>query len=157
MKVKCFTLTEMMVAMILSGILTSFVYWAYLNIRDYYFRIQQSQEKAIRFVEIRSQLDTDINTAEDILNTHDGFICNLPNGKGILYLGAPSFLIRKQDEMTDTLFSLCSLGKRNLALDTIETGYLDMIFIVLQPACDTIVLVKHYQKTDQAKIFRSLE
>lgn len=142
--------------MVISGILTSFVYWSYLTIQNYYSRIQNGQEKSLKLVEIQFRLRKDILEADRVTDTEDGFICS-QTGKEIRYEGAPEYLIRTQVGNSDTLLAMCFLLKRHVIIDSIESKQLDLIKIAYHPLCDTLMFAKPYQKTDLSEIQKSLQ
>lgn len=142
-----FTLMEMMVAMILSGILTAFVYGSYLAVQGYYLRITKASEAMLSEKVALSRVRKDVSEARWILEDGNGFLCVRP-GRQIRYANENGSLFRRLNGKTDTLISSCGLTFKTVKFDSVDTELIGFISLRVWESCDSVNIFKQYFPTD---------
>lgn len=143
-KTKAFTLTEVLVSMMLSGMLTAFVYWSYLTVQHYYVTLVSRQEELLNEQTQQFIIRQDVYEATWIVQMPDGFRCIRNGKKEIGYVSIGNKLLRMLPNRSDTLFMECVMMTTKLQMDSVETNLVDRISIVRTKSQDTLSLSKSY-------------
>jgi prepilin-type N-terminal cleavage/methylation domain-containing protein len=148
-KLKAFTLTEVIVTMIISGLLTGFLYWSYLTIQGYYFSIIDKQERAMEESEFFFQLKKDIDEASWVIESREGIKCLYDYKREVSYFGAVEGLKRTYEGNSAFLLkSRCTLKADKNSGDSIQSQLIARVRIYFGSTQDSIVLDKNYSPAD---------
>jgi prepilin-type N-terminal cleavage/methylation domain-containing protein len=148
-KLKAFTLTEVIVTMIISGLLTGFLYWSYLTVQGYYFSIVVKQERSIEKNEFFFQLKKDMDDASWVIESKEGIRC-LYDGKGeVSYFGTTDGLKRTYGSSSNFLLKgRCALKAYKDSGDSIPNQLIARVRVSFGSSQDSIVLAKNYSPSD---------
>lgn len=94
-KVASFTLIELTVAMLIASIAISVTYTAYTIVANLYQDYITKQEQISHITLLSKLLRVDILTAEKMVRTPQGFVCESPGGK-VCYTVSKNYVIRDQ-------------------------------------------------------------
>jgi prepilin-type N-terminal cleavage/methylation domain-containing protein len=104
-KVASFTLIEVTVAMLIASIGISVTYTAYTIVAKLYKDYTTKQEQISHVTLLSKLLTADFLTAEKIVRTPQGFLCDSPERK-IYYIVSKDFIIRDQLALRVDTFSI---------------------------------------------------
>lgn len=108
-KLKAFTLMELLIGMIISGVLISICYMSYTLINKQYLNYKTIKAELTEVLQFNSVLDRDIANAERMSFIESKLIINRKKKSDLEYNFEASFILRKEGEVTDT-FRLISLN-----------------------------------------------
>ncbi|MBQ4821389.1 hypothetical protein [Aquimarina sp. MMG016] len=104
MKVKAFTILEMLVNLTIMSIIMGMIYFAYSSFVQQVISYQNSIDEENELNRSYVQLKTDFFNAEKVIKSFKSFKIVSYNGKEVSYKITDKYLVRKQIQMLDTLF-----------------------------------------------------
>ncbi len=103
-KVSAFTIIEIIVAMLISGIVISASYTIYFNFKVLFIETQLEFEENSRILLLQSLLKRDFREADFIKSRNDELIINFADKEKIYYEIEEDFIVRNNQEIVDTFF-----------------------------------------------------
>jgi prepilin-type N-terminal cleavage/methylation domain-containing protein len=153
-RLTAFTIPELMVVMLLSGIVISAMYVLLQFSFSNYFRYFMATEKLNRIARMNYLLTKDIHTSALLQKTANGFTFTSPS-KMVSYNIIDSMMVRT-DKITDTLYA--SSIKCELFLDdvaTVESELADLVQLTIVYKGEELCM--QYHKNMDAKSFLLIE
>ena len=96
-----FTLQELLIVMILSGILLSTAYYGLRVVQQYYLRFDQRSEQNLAHQTLHSLLQRDFERAVYVVKEERAVVCHLTN-EPIIYEFTTEAVLRRQAGITDS-------------------------------------------------------
>lgn len=96
-----FTLQELLVVMILSGILLATTYYGLQTVQQYYQSFNRRSERTLRYQTLHHLLQRDFRRAEYIVRQDKAIVCYLTNGT-ITYDFTDEAVVRTQGELHES-------------------------------------------------------
>ncbi len=103
-KAKAFTLMELLVSMLISGIVISIIYLSYEIIYKQYEEYKKTNQKITQTLLLNTLLKTDFLQSHYILNKEKGLVFIDKENHGIGYQFEELYVLRKVNEVQDTFF-----------------------------------------------------
>jgi prepilin-type N-terminal cleavage/methylation domain-containing protein len=103
-KVKAFTLMELLVSMLISGIVISIIYLSYEIIYKQYEGYKKTNKKITQALLVNTLLKTDFLKAHYILNKEKGLLFLDKQQNAIGYQFEEKYILRKANNVQDTFF-----------------------------------------------------
>jgi type II secretory pathway pseudopilin PulG len=148
-RLPAFTLTEIIVVMIISGLSTGFLYWSYLTVQGYYLSLSAKQDRAIELSELFFQLKKDVGEADWIIKSEDGIKCLSAEKISVTYSGTNAGLKRVQGSNVDFILKDTFLIRANQnVIDSSASSLVTKIRLYFRPTRDSIILIKEYTPSD---------
>lgn len=121
-KVKSFTLVEMLVVLVLSGIVISILYVAYYNISGYQLTLERKQQQLRDLSGLYFQMRRDVDRSTEVwADAKYAITCrNSQRGIDVNYLFTPDAVVRTQREVVDTFH--CRSGDPQFLFDNVTVN-----------------------------------
>jgi len=153
LKIKAFTIIELVVTMVITSIVIGIAVALYLSL-DFYFRDTISEyDKDNNILLTGSMIKHDIINAKEIVRNNSGFTVIITKNKKIRYDISDQHIIREINNLPDTI--LCSVN--DLTINTLEdnTGLVNEIIINIGQGKNNIPL--HFYKQYENDVLFELD
>ena len=131
-KIRAFTLVELLVVMVISGIVIAITYQIYFIANKQFMQYKKGNEKVTQEVILRGLLNNDFFQSESVIRKSENNIEMQLADEKINYEWRDEFIIRVTNASRDTFFlpvSLVELKFRNSSQD-ISAGLIDALKII---------------------------
>jgi len=130
-KIKSFTIIELMVTIILSSLVVLLTYTFYDIIAKQFYSKKQFYQRINEVTRLHLELQDEFEKSETIRCADNEVFFVKSSGDSICYEFSDSSIIRKRNDMLDTIF---------LEADNIKKGYFDkdIVFGVINKLCFTV-------------------
>ena len=101
-RLEAFTLMEMTVALLLTGLVTGIALTAYGIIESQFQHFQGSRNGFHEVAQLNLALQRDVQSCREVIRNDDGIYCRYQNGDQIDYAFTDEFVMRTAGQRTDT-------------------------------------------------------
>lgn len=144
-KIKAFTILELSVVMVISGIVFGIAFSAYNIILKQFQEYKNGNEKIMEISTVSAVLNKDFSEADEIRNSQGGLNVIAREGSQIIYRFEDGGLLRKANQTEDRFENISNVKITFRGIDVPENnGLVDEVYFELWKETFSLQLKKYY-------------
>lgn len=154
-KLPAYTLIELTVAMLISAVVITILYQAYMVITSSYIVFNQKNKKQAELASLEKLLGNDFEQGKEIVRSQEGFAIKLHDNRQIAYSLLDFGVVRNQFELQADTFKIHTYSSDYYFqhAEAVIDGKIDLLDLQLQQD-STIVQIKKYKQYSSADLFK---
>lgn len=150
-KVKSFTIIELMISLLISSIVVSLSYYTFILTTQQLSHYKIKSELLNRFLLLDKTLQNDFNNSVDIKDSAGSYLLLSSDSSDSLlvkYIFKNDFIVRNIDLVNDTFFLKSNLSKIDYVSDSLQIVKTLLLKIELKESIVTPIFIKNYTSAE---------